>query len=237
MNNKNIDDYSYSELKNIALYLKIPVRRKRSDLLNDIKNTYKSKDKYIIIKQLGNKGKEGITYLVCTPNKKKCAMKTFSKKKSKSSLLKESKLQMMASMLGIAPKIIDVNVESKYIVMEKMDNHLINKINKQNGILTENQQKEIINIYKKLDKSKVFHGDANLLNYMYKKKKLYMIDFGMSQKITPQLIKKLGTSTPNLDIMTLGLVLKLKSGNCPKESYEILLKYLSHETLIKFNLL
>ena len=77
-------------------------------------------------------------------------------------------------------------------------------------------QKQIISIYKKLDRAQVFHGDANLLNYMCKGRKLYIIDFGMAKQITPNLIKKLGTETPNMHIMTLGLALKLRDLKYPK---------------------
>jgi hypothetical protein len=48
----------------------------------------------------------------------------------------------------------------------------------------------------------------------------------MSKTITPQLIKKLGTSTPNIDIMTLGMVLKLRSIGYTKQSYSYLVNYI-----------
>ena len=89
--------------------------------------------------------------------------------------------------------------------MEKLDIHLIDLIKEQNGDLKIYQQKDILNIYKKLDKAKVFHADSNILNYMYDKdKKLYIIDFGMSKYIDEKLIKKLGTEEPNINLMTLG---------------------------------
>ena len=149
-------------------------------------------DKYVKIKQLGEKGKEGTTFLVKTIDGNEYAMKTFKKTKSSDRLRKEAYLQEKASEFNITPKIIEIDTISKYIVMEKLDEHLIDKMKKQDGNLTENQQKQIIKIFKFLDKAKVFHADSNILNYMFKGKKLYIIDFGMSQLIDEKLIKKLG---------------------------------------------
>ena len=163
-------------------------------------------------------------------------MKTFRKQKSSEKLRQEVKLQQLASTADISPKIIDVDTVSKYIVMDKMDKHLVDVLNKQNGILNRVQQKQLINIYKKLDDVGVFHSDANLLNYMFKGKQLYIIDFGMAKEITNQLVRKLGTTTPNLHIMTLGLILKLKELNCPETSYNYLSKFLSEEQKEKFNI-
>ena len=115
-----------------------------------------------------------------------------------------------------------------------MDKHLIDIIQKQEGSLSKAHQKQIINIYKNLDNARVFHGDANLLNYMFKGKQLYIIDFGMSKEITNELVRKLGTTTPNLHIMTLGLILKLKEMNCPSSSYEYLAKFISDDQREKF---
>ena len=71
---------------------------------------------------------------------------------------------------------------------------------------------------------------------MYKKNKLYMIDFGMSKKIDDKLIKKLKTNTPNMSLMNLGFILKLKELNCPKTSYSYLMKFLSDENIKKLKL-
>jgi hypothetical protein len=107
----------------------------------------------------------------------------------------------------------------------------------QNGNITEIQQKQIIKIFKLLDKAKVFHGDSNILNYMFKGKKLYIIDFGMSQLIDEKLIKKLGIDTPNLTLMNLGFILKLKELSCPSSSYSYLLTFVSNKDKSKYDLL
>ena len=163
-------------------------------------------------------------------------MKTFKKKKSINNIKKEAELQSLAADFGIAPKVIDIDIVNKTIVMEKMDNHLFHIIKNKKIELSVSQQKQIIKIYKRLDESKVFHGDSNILNYMYKDKKLYIIDFGMSKKIDNILIKKLGTSTPNIDIMTLGFILKLKELGCLRSSYVYLLKFIRETERIRFGL-
>jgi tRNA A-37 threonylcarbamoyl transferase component Bud32 len=245
MNYNHIEKLSYTELKKIAEDMDLKPSRTKEDVLKQVVcalkeyENYKKNnvDKYTKIKQLGNKGKEGITYLVtCKNNNEEYAMKTFRKQKSSEKLRQEVKLQELASTVDISPKIIDVDTVSKYIVMDKMDKHLVDVLNKQNGILNRVQQKQLINIYKKLDDVGVFHSDANLLNYMFKGKQLYIIDFGMAKEITNQLVRKLGTTTPNLHIMTLGLILKLKELNCPETSYDYLSKFLSDEQKEKFNI-
>ena len=58
----------------------------------------------------------------------------------------------------------------------------------------------------------------------------------MAKEITNSLVYKLGTSTPNLSIMTLGLVLKLKEIGSPASSYSYLAKQLSEEQRSQFEL-
>jgi serine/threonine-protein kinase len=192
-------------------------------------------DGYNVYEQLGNKGKEGITYLV-SKDHDVYAMKTFRKNKSSKKLLKESSLQQRASDYGIAPNVFDVNIEQKYIVMDKLDKHLLDYMRRDNGNLKKIYQLQIINILKTLDNAKVFHGDSNILNYMMKGKKMYIIDFGMAKKITKQLEKKLGTTTPNIDITTLGIVLNMKEMNCPSTAYKYLLRYIPVTEQVRFNL-
>ena len=197
----------------------------------------KKDDKYNIIKQIGNIGKEGTTYLVQRKNDgSEFAMKTFKKTKSTKNILIESELQHIASKSGVCPKIIDVNVDDKFIVMDKLDTHLYDIMKKQNGDISKKHQEQIIDIFKKLDQTKVFHADSNILNYMLKNNKLYIIDFGMSRKIDDKLIKKLGDNNPNLTFMTLGFVLKLKELKCPTTSYSHLLNFISESNKNKYGI-
>ena len=242
MDYSQLEKYTCSELKILAEKMDLRVYRGKSDLIRVITDAFKEYedykkekiDKYERFEQLGEKGKEGTTFLVRNREGKEYAMKTFRKQKSSKNLKKESELQKIAAAIGASPEIIEIDTVSKYIVMEKMDTHLVDLIKKQEGILTKHQQKQIISIYKKLDRAQVFHGDANLLNYMCKGRKLYIIDFGMAKEITPNLIKKLGTETPNMQIMTLGLALKLKNLKYPKASYSYILKHLSDDQKSQF---
>jgi len=194
-------------------------------------------EKYTIIKQLGDAGKEGVTFLVeRKKDKKEFAMKTFKKTKSKKNILNEANCQNMVSKTGICPKVIDIDLENNFIVMERLETHLYEVMKKQNGILTKSQQQQIYNIFKKLDEANVFHADSNILNYMFKDDKLFIIDFGMSKIIDEKLKKKLQTAHPNKNLMTLGFVLKLKELKCPETSYSHLINYISNEDKIKYGI-
>jgi tRNA A-37 threonylcarbamoyl transferase component Bud32 len=205
---------------------------------NPLENSkkYNRDIEYIKIKQIGNKGKDGVTYLVKTKNNRKYAMKTFKNSKSSNRIKREADIQRLCSEYNIAPAVYNVNLNKKYIVMEQMDKHLLDIIDHQKGNLNKVQQNNIISIYKKLDKIGVFHGDSNMMNYMLKDKKIYMIDYGMSKIITPNLCKELGTDKPNMKLMLLGFILKLKELNCLPTSYKYLIEYIDVETRNKFNL-
>jgi tRNA A-37 threonylcarbamoyl transferase component Bud32 len=192
--------------------------------------------RYTLKGQLGEKGKEGRTLLVEDKFKCQYAMKTFRKNKSSAKILKEVELQRACSNLGISPKIVDFNLEEKYIVMEAMDDHLLDEMKKVGGIVTPGQQRQLIDIFKKLDKAKVFQGDANVLNYMVKNGKIYIIDFGFAQKIDEKVIKKVGTDKPNYELMLLSFILKLQEMNCPATSYSILKEHLSDEKKTAFGI-
>ena len=192
---------------------------------------------YTLIGQLGEKGKEGRTYLVTDKFNCEYAMKTFRKNKSAIKMKDEIDLQRACSNIKISPKIIHYDLDKKYIVMEVMDSHLLDEMKKVGGLVTENQQRQLIEIYKKLDKAKVFQGDANILNYMIKNGKIYIIDFGFAQYIDEKLIKRVKSTQPNYELMLLGFILKLKELNCPPASYNILKGHLSISNRKTFGIL
>jgi predicted Ser/Thr protein kinase len=239
-----LEKSSFIELKKMAKDMNLMSRKSKSEYIVDIQDAfseyekYKTKkvDKYSRIRQLGNKGKEGTTYFVIDKRDREFAMKTFRKTKSSNTLKNEYYLQKKAATVGIAPRVVEYDSVSKYIVMEKMDIHLVDLMKKQKGTLLVGQQKQILDIFRKLDEVKVFHADSNILNYMLKEKRVYLIDFGFSKEITPKLCKKLGTDTPNIRIMTLGLVLKLKELKCPPSSWKYLKRELSQEELDRFEI-
>ena len=210
---------------------------KKSESKKKIKEEIKNHKSYDIYEKIGNEGKEGIVYLV-KKDGLEYAMKKFKNNKSSKKLDKEYEIQKRVAKYNICPQVYDVStdIDNKYIVMEKMDKHLIEVMKKQNGNLTKKQQLDIIKIYKKLDDAEVFHGDSNILNYMYKNRKLYVIDFGMSSFIDDALKKKLDTDTPNLTLMTIAMIIKLKELDCPQESYLYLKDYVSDENKVKYNI-
>jgi tRNA A-37 threonylcarbamoyl transferase component Bud32 len=193
--------------------------------------------KYVVKEQLGLKGKDGKTFLVLDKFGYTYAMKTFRKNKSVEGLTNEVELQKLCSVKGIAPKIIDFDKKNKFIVMEKMDYHLLYEINKSNGKLSLERQKELIHIFKTMDKLKVLHGDVNLLNYMVKNGKLYIIDFGMGRTITDSFKKREHVTHPNMELSLLGFILILKDANVDKSSYSFLKNFLSEEKKKQFNIL
>jgi len=242
MDYTHLEQYSYADLKQLAMDMDLTIRRSKAGMIEEISNAFREyekykkdkKDRYKRLEQLGDRGKEGTTYLVKTRKGKMYAMKTFRKQKSSNTLCKEADLQKMAADVGAAPNVVDIDTVSKYIVMERMDRHLLQVVQEQGNRLTKDQQKQIISIYKKLDQANVFHGDANLMNYMYKGDRLYIIDFGMAKEITTSLKRELGTDTPNVTIMTLGMVLKLREKEFPASSYRYLVRYLTPEMRTQF---
>lgn len=236
----NLENRTFAELKTIADKLGLQHRRSKEAMIEEISSRFqeyeeykKEKvDKYTRKNQLGD-GKEGTTYAVIDHKGRELAMKTFRKTKATTTLKREYKLQKKAAKSGIAPKIYDINTIDKWLVMEKMDGHFFVP---GKDTLTKKEQKRIIEIYKILDDTKIFHRDCNLMNYMVKKGQIYLIDYGMAREITPKMIKSIGTSHPNYRLMTIGLVLKLKEKNFKSESYKYLLKHISKDDRKKYGL-
>jgi tRNA A-37 threonylcarbamoyl transferase component Bud32 len=189
--------------------------------------------RYSFEKQLGDPGKDAVTWQV-NMGGKKFALKQFKPQKSEKKIRKEVELQTLAANAGIAPKIHDVDYDRKYIVMDKLDKHLVEVGS--DKLVADDSQRQLVNLYNKLDDIGVFHGDPNPLNYMFKRKKLYVIDFGMSSVIDSKLKKKLATETPNADIMALSMVLKLKKIGFPEQSYSILAESLPTSRKEQFGL-
>jgi Kae1-associated kinase Bud32 len=243
MNYCNLEKYTLTELKQMAVKMELPMKRSKKEMIEIISKAFKEYedykkdkiDKYTRYEQLGDKGKEGVTYLVKDRHGKEYAMKTFRRDKSSQTLKNEFNLQKKASKGGITPRVHDFDTTSKYIVMDRMDSHLYEYIKKK-GYLCKKYQERILFIFNKLDEAGVFHGDANILNYMIKDNQVYIIDFGFSKEITPQLLKKLGTERPNYHLMTIGLILKLKELGLTDMSYKYLQKALPQEYVTKYKL-
>lgn len=163
---------------------------------------------YVQIGQLGKPGKEGVTYLVLDEKANKYAMKTFRKKKSGATLEKEAYFQYLAAKRGISPMIIEYNPEEKYIVMELLHRTLMEVIHSQKGVLTESQQKQIIDLYIQLDEAGIMINDGNPLNIMEKEGRFYLIDYGFAKFTDHKDFKNY--KRPNYELMPLGLMIWLK---------------------------
>ena len=117
MDYSQLEKYTYQELKSIAESMDLHIWRNKAGLITEITNafkeyeTYKKEkiDKYKRGEQLGEKGKEGITFLVTTKDGTEYAMKTFRKQKSSTNLRKEAELQKMAADVGASPNVIDID--------------------------------------------------------------------------------------------------------------------------------
>jgi tRNA A-37 threonylcarbamoyl transferase component Bud32 len=243
MDYSELEKNTYSDLKKMAKDMGLKSRKSKSAYLLDVQKAfgeyenYKTTkvDKYIRVNQLGDRGKDGVTYLVKDVKGHEFAMKTFRKTKSSNTLKNEYSLQKRASKIGVAPRVVEYDSVSKYIVMEKMDIHLVDMMKKQKGNLLKSQQFQIIDIFEKLDKVGVFHGNSDILNYMMKGNNIYLIDYGISKEITPRLCKKLGTQSPNMSTIT-GIILKLTEMKCPPTAWKYLKKYLTEEEIIRLNI-
>lgn len=244
MSRYNLESYNLTELKEMASRMDLPARKGKKEMIKDITDAFleyeeykKDKvDKYTRKYQLGNKGKEGITYLVIDKNGKEYAMKTFRKGKSSTNLTKECELQKLAASVGVAPRVYDYDTVGKWILMEKMDGHLFEKIKEDKGVVKKRDQQRLLEIFENLDKVGVFHNDANICNYMLKNDQIYLIDYGFSKEIVPQLKKKLGTDRPNKKLMLIGLILKFKEMGLGEKSYRYLLKEVDKADIDKYNL-
>jgi tRNA A-37 threonylcarbamoyl transferase component Bud32 len=141
------------------------------------------------------KGKDGEIKMV-----EGIVSKVFKEDKKDEEIIKEFQFMQSAYELGIGVKPLSYHLSTsrghkKCIVMEALDETLFDHLKKNKGKVKDDYQKQIIRILHILDKNKIFHGDISALNFMIKYKskgkgKIYIIDFGMSKKMTDSFIKK-----------------------------------------------
>lgn len=241
----DIENLSYDRLKTLAKQYKIPYSRlRKAELLAEIQKylysleKVKSEKRYKRIKELGS-GKEGITYLVKT-SRREYAMKTFRPNKSVQRLVKESELQKQAK--GLSPIVKETNTMLKYIVMDKLDETLVDIINKNRGKLDDVTQRQIVDIIDGLDDIGIFHADPNPSNFMVKSGKMYIIDYGFAKNIDSKLEKQHSTKRLNRKFMIVGLLVQLrdiysKYDENVTRSYNILRRCVSKKQLKELGLL
>jgi tRNA A-37 threonylcarbamoyl transferase component Bud32 len=162
--------------------------------------------------QLGKDGKDGKTYLVklsksfskhSLKKNSEIAVKTFKPKKSTAKIQKEAQYQTLAAEEGISPQIYSVNLDERFIAMDKLPNLVVEEYRGKE--LPERLQYQICALMARLDSIKVLHNDSNALNVMTDKDgRPYMIDYGFAKKITPKILKKHGEH-PNVAVTLWGL--------------------------------
>ncbi len=180
--------------KDLLLSLSIEEKEKANNPALELFFTYFFKEKEVldytkwqIKSSIGKPGKDGSAYIIVNKKnpEKEYVIKMFRAKKSFNKVRNEVRFQTIASLYGISPKIYEYGAKpNPYIIMDKMNQGtILDVIDNQGGILSEEQQKQIIDIYRILDKIKIYHNDYNLLNFMINDDKVYIIDFGFSKKL------------------------------------------------------
>jgi tRNA A-37 threonylcarbamoyl transferase component Bud32 len=176
-------------------------------------------------RQIGKEGKEGKVFAVSKPNgKKEYAMKVFKKTKSSKNIEKEVKFAKIANKAGLSPKIFEVNLTDKYIVMDMCDKTILDLMKEQKYTLKVSQQKELIKLFSGMDKVGIMHNDPNPLNILVVGDQFKLIDFGMSKSCD---IEKCN----NKRLLTLGFLLFMKQQKYPIEKLSYLVNTLSKEDI------
>lgn len=238
--NLKIKGYSKYKKSNKEELERLITLNSHVDDINNILNNVEPKILYdtgdwVKLSQIGKTGKDGKIYLVVNEEGVSMAMKIFRKNKNRDDIQKEVNFQIKAadSKYKLSPKVVEYNIDKRYIVMEKLDNTLVDIIEHQSGLLSISQQKEIIKLYSRLDLLNIFHNDANPLNIMTKDGTWYMIDYGFSCTCNHKDIK--GIKYPNVQFMTVGLITWLLGKGYKVSNYEYLMKFVSKRVRDKLN--
>lgn len=163
-----------------------------------------------LVRQLGREGRDSITYE--TSNRR--ALKSFRPEKSINEIYIEYTFLSRAAAAGVSPANVKWNPKYKYILMNKLDVTLGDYIAAR-GELSVCLQKNIIDIFKTLDKLGIFHADPNPYNFMISRGRIYIIDFGFASE---------NFNKDNMKYMPTGLVLYLKQ-LFPDKKFSHLEKY------------
>jgi tRNA A-37 threonylcarbamoyl transferase component Bud32 len=180
-------------------------------------------DGYVFVCKLGMTGRDGNVSCVNYKNRRRYAKKQFRKNRDTNAIKREATFQQRAAKGGLSPMVKEFNLNSKYIIMDVVDGEsLYARMKNQQGKLSVKQQKELLTIFSTLDTLGIFHKDPNPLNFLFDNDdKLFIIDFGFAEKINT---KRHGDA-PNMDQMTLGLLIKFKT-LFPRVSYNTMKKKL-----------
>lgn len=165
--------------------------------------------------QLGVDGKEGrvfetrlrkrfratvLNHSVNMSRGTRLAVKQFKRTKSSNRILREAEFQQQAAAVGVAPVIVGVHLDDKYIVMERADALIIDLYRGQE--LPDALQYMICALMARLDAAGILHNDGNARNLMVRKNKPVLVDYGFA--------KTLKRHKSNMNITLWGLVRSLK---------------------------
>lgn len=128
------------------------------------------------------------------------AVKQFKRTKSPNRILREAEFQQQAAAVGVAPVIVGVHLDDKYIVMERADALIIDLYRGQE--LPDALQYMICALMARLDAAGILHNDGNARNLMVRKNKPILVDYGFA--------KTLKRHKSNMGITLWGLVRSLK---------------------------
>lgn len=173
------------------------------------------------LQQLGKDGKDGKTYLLKTSKRfakekikknTEIAVKTFKSKKSIAKINAEADFQKRAALSSISVPIYAVDLNNKWIAMEKLDSMPAETY--RDNVLPETLQYQLCALMGRLDSIGILHGDMNALNVMLSSEgRPYMIDFGFAKNITSRQLKKHGLH-PNVRVSLWGLIHSFKRYKC-----------------------
>ena len=215
-----------------------PIERSdKQHLVKLIRDRFKKLDDQTItkIKKLGAEGKDGIVWLIkykATPKSKErqYALKQFKTSKSSGEILREAELQRLSAGAGLSPRIIDVDILSKFIIMEYIEGEtLFDNLKKSNGVMPIADQRIFVKLIDRLDDIGVYHGDPSPLNFMYDvNKNLKVIDFGLGKQTNKRI---------NRTSMLPGFILKMKQiGVDVDNNYTYIKKYIDIKLLQQCNI-
>ena len=162
----------------------------------------------------GKQGKDGITFIGKGPNGHEFAMKLFRKRKAIKPIQKEVDLQKMAAAKRVAPRVYGFNPNTKFIIMEKMSENIVQWKRRLYGDATitlhEDIQAQLYALMLRLDSAGVLQNDGNPLNLMFNaNERLFVIDYGLSKKISKKLKNKYGPYV-NIDLGLWSFEMNLK---------------------------
>lgn len=124
------------------------------------------------------------------------AMKTFkSKSKSEAAFRREIDFQQRAAAAGVSPRVVHAGRDAQgrlFFIMSALHETLSSVAVKacshgdiRSKLLMISVESQMLRIFETLDSLRILHNDSSAVNFMFDGSgRLYVIDFGMSKKVT-----------------------------------------------------